>query len=966
MVPFNSVVSAGPYNSYIYTVDSTRCVNPSIIRLNNDVLVTAYSGSGADGYIKTIGISSNGSANTIIDTWVFDIGTVKDAKLSVRANLITIAYINLTQVCYIKTFTITDSGLIIKAFLDTYYFSYVSRIDDLMFLRYNNQIAITYTRSGESSYKAYNLFRVMTIDGNGIIESVYYEFAHVKTNGQTHNISSMCSVYAGSNYELILVATLFRYTALLSNMSIVVFNMTTTYTNIEKHYYNLSSVISSVSETYNNTELIKTNIGEFSTKFVFAYSHMDVLQYVNIITFEVLNTGVIGTDFYIYHYANTQPLGGLLKINDNSTAVEIALFSGATNSLYLWRINISKQTNLVLTQALVKAYSTGISLYYSVAIFSHIGVIVAINSRTSTGIAVSMFNFPNYDFTQDEYPGADEYSPMYCGYDMSLYNNVKQDDLINFFPSQWTGKNIEDQYMIPLTTTIQGVGILITALQYSYDSNIDNYFLNLNGFIVTADCIFEYNPGTYMVFWRTYAVLTNQKPTFAFRHEISMPGGAYWEYYINPSYSSTNLEFPKFSTSMEIFGDHVFNGNDYKYYSGELKSGLMMTFWYGEIHIENGTSPYNDMITTTKTDWIQYDNVPIIWQVNSAIYPYIIQVWHNGTQIINPYYPFPYNIPTGLWSGRNSYVPIKIGDYQFRLLYNGVKTKSVNISVTHSLQSDFIMYVYPNPCEFNKEFKIGYRYYPSDGAEGLITIDPARSIVYSDAQKFFVLTANTSGNLTWTGLANYWISMYKKVGSVYYSIPAVPDIYLSITDLLNPNTLNLDYYTKTIDAGTSFTQRYYGTHGYYGQNVYITLDNVIVGQNVGYSFYYSTTSEVSTDGAHIAKLVLQTVNGTIELANKTFTVIITPTGEGGEPSDPWTGILGDYKYVFAVGIVVMFLILPMTIASKLGVELPMIANLGSAGLGLAFCTLSGLLPLYVIFITVVAMVVGAVVIIFTR
>jgi hypothetical protein len=402
VIPQNAI--AGPYNSYIYPVDSTRGVNPSVIRLNNNVIVTVYSGSGGDGYIRTMGVSSNGSVNSIIDTWIFDIGIVKDAKISFRNNLIVIAYLNSSNELFIRTFRIYSSGNIAKTFLDTYHVSNYVRIDDLICLNYENQFTLTATKGGNGgNLNGRNGFHVININDNGIIVSVYLDWAHKKISGQTDNISSMCSSYIGSNYELILVATLFRYTALLSNISLVVFNVSDSQVT-HKYYYNKSSVISSSGVTYNNTELIKTSIGEFSNKFVFAYSHFDITVYISIITFEVLNNGIIGTDFYIYHYSSTQTISGLLKINETSTAIEIALFSGSTNNLYLYRINISKETNLVLTGVPVKAYYIGISLFYSVATFSHTGVIIAIICRTTNSIALSMFNFPNYDFTQEEQP----------------------------------------------------------------------------------------------------------------------------------------------------------------------------------------------------------------------------------------------------------------------------------------------------------------------------------------------------------------------------------------------------------------------------------------------------------------------------------------------------------------------------------------------------------------------------------
>jgi hypothetical protein len=111
--------------------------------------------------------------------------------------------------------------------------------------------------------------------------------------------------------------------------------------------------------------------------------------------------------------------------------------------------------------------------------------------------------------------------------------------------------------------------------------------------------------------------------------------------------------------------------------------------------------------------------------------------------------------------------------------------------------------------------------------------------------------------------------------------------------------------------------------------------------------------------------VVITTNGTRLLAETSFTVTDIPSG-GGTEQDQFDLLFGPYKFVFAIGIIIMFVIMPMVVASRLGMELPMMVNLASGALGMSFVVLAGLIPQWVVFFTVVAMVSGGIIYVFMR
>jgi hypothetical protein len=312
------------------------------------------------------------------------------------------------------------------------------------------------------------------------------------------------------------------------------------------------------------------------------------------------------------------------------------------------------------------------------------------------------------------------------------------------------------------------------------------------------------------------------------------------------------------------------------------------------------------------------------------------------------------------------YVPKNIGQYQFRLYRNSIKIcTSPNITVSMPANSNYIISAYPNPYPYNTRFSIFYRYYNPTGYNGLLMIGTTSMMTSTnDSLKYYYITSNTSDTIIYPGEGyggtnNYYAMLFfSSDGSSYYF---ADEVYIEL--LPTGITLNVLPGNGKLNKDGVINETISGQHSYKGWDVYVMLNEENLG-NVGNNYMYSVKKELTIAQTYEAILLLSTMNGTIELKSSIFS--ITPYDGIIETQSYWDALFCDYKYVFAFGIVIMFLFLPMTIASRLGMELPMIVNLGTGALALAFCISVGLLEMWVAFLVTVTMVVGALIVIFTR
>jgi hypothetical protein len=540
-----------------------------------------------------------------------------------------------------------------------------------------------------------------------------------------------------------------------------------------------------------------------------------------------------------------------------------------------------------------------------------------------------------------------------CGFDPSLYQTNSIGILDAAYFSSY--KYLESWYHIPVTTTLFGVSLSVSNLHYLYAPTLSEYTLKINGVEVgNPECMavvdsFPLQGDVYGLFWNVTVTIDNEPVLFEFYHSTALPTSPpyYWDVFRaeSPFYFEKTLQH-----SNSGLYDGVYNG------ASPFTMYPVIRFYYNTFSFENETSPYSDLVTSSKTTFNTWETVPVYYFISDYTYTNTLQLWHNGTQMTTQGYP--YTISSGDFNGELSFLPFQIGSYQFRLVRNSIVRSSFNFTVSYPADTDFILSPYPNPCMFNTPVSIFYRYYPDDGAEGFIGVSEfSDTSNTSSFDEFWTLAANTTGNKSFIPQTPTYVSLWKKTGSTYYRVAIV---YLRMISPFD-NTINAQYQSIILtDAYPSVNQRIYGTQNVQGFNTFIRLNGKVL-QDVTDTSFYSLYTTITKAGLYTAELCMTTVNGTVVLASVNFTVtssIGVGTGGGAEAFSP------ELKALFGICFVIVSVCVPLMISVKYHVNVPTFVYVIFMAFGIGLGTKLGFLDLWLVFLFVVALVAGAVYTIF--
>jgi len=548
-------------------------------------------------------------------------------------------------------------------------------------------------------------------------------------------------------------------------------------------------------------------------------------------------------------------------------------------------------------------------------------------------------------------------STVICGYDVSAFDDEKSLPYTNPSYTRSSLGNgyqvIETYYGIPSTTVVLGVSLLISASQYSFSGSVANYDLKINGVEIGAPlCIDQYGrEDTYRVFWSCSEAVSGSGVLFEFKNSVPyFPGGPYWVSLPVDTIASGGWNYGKYSSG---FFNGVYDGNSFVLgVSTPLE--FQMTFWCSSFIFENITSPYNDLVTCPKTIYDTFDTIPLFYFISDFTYANTIQLWRNGSQLTSQ--KFPLAVQTGDFNGESSYTSFHSGKYQFRLIRNTFVKSTFNVTVTDPVDMNFVLAVYPNPCEFNTLVSIGYRFYPVDGADGFIGVSEfADTGNYSDFEHAWSISANVSGNYTFYPQTNMYVSLWKKTGSSYILMKIK---YLKMLSLFD-NTINVGYKSIQLsDAVPSVSQRIYGTQVVQGFNTFVRMNSKIL-QYVTDTPFYNVYVDMSKSGNYNVELCMETANGSKVLCSVNFTV--SPPSTGGDAAETFPP---EMKLLFGICCILVAVSCPLMISVKYHVAVPTFVYVVFMAFGIGIGTVLGFLELWLVFLFVVALVAGAVFTIF--
>lgn len=175
-----------------------------LCHISGDVYAIAYRGPGDDGWLCTLSISSAGTVSgSVIDTLEFDTGVcVEPSMVNARDNFFAIAYSGPGADGWLKIVTIADNGAITDPPVDSYEFDPVLGTNPWLYSMGEGYIALTYIRSGGTLW-AYTFL----VDAAGSVNATVLDSAQISIQICTFSILLNLSgdyclvVYAGPDYD---------------------------------------------------------------------------------------------------------------------------------------------------------------------------------------------------------------------------------------------------------------------------------------------------------------------------------------------------------------------------------------------------------------------------------------------------------------------------------------------------------------------------------------------------------------------------------------------------------------------------------------------------------------------------------------------------------------------------------------------------------------------------------------------
>lgn len=531
-----------------------------------------------------------------------------------------------------------------------------------------------------------------------------------------------------------------------------------------------------------------------------------------------------------------------------------------------------------------------------------------------------------------------------CGYDNDDYSYYGE--YIIGTPIS-AGKFLEIEYSKTSSMNIKYFELFVSSSTVAAAGQTSDYYLKVNGDAIgAADCISIINDDWYRILWNVSYLNIEQKILF----EVSC---------------TSVMAISRLSFDVDEDGDTSYSyHNSFSLwegvYSGTKKNYDVSYRLYYESYnmtFDNEISPYNDLITSTDTEFFTFDVVPIYYFISDYTYENTIEIWRNGVELDEQ--GFPYVVKTGEFSEEVSFFLFHNGSYQLRLMRNAVLRSSFNFTVTDPVDIDFILSVYPNPSDFNEETTIFYRFYPDDGEDGFIGISEfSTTSNYSSFDETWIISANTTGNKTFYPQTDVFVSLWKRSGSSFYRVKIVLLRQVSIFD----NSISVVYSLFELSTeNPSFIQTISGFNAVNRFSVVVRLNGKMVQDVTGQSFY-SYSTRISKAGNYKAELCMETMNGSVVLCYVNFSVTGVsniPPGGGTDETFP-----SEMKLLFGICCILVAVSCPLMISVKYHVAVPTFVYVVFMAFGIGIGTVLGFLELWLVFLFVVALVAGAVFTIF--
>jgi len=149
-----------------YEFESTRCYSLSMVRVSANVFAIIYDGIDSDGFLLTFEIADNGTMVTpFVDSWEFDTDKASGPEIiHVSGHVFAIVYQDLWSDGWIKTVTIADNGTITKSFINTLEYEITESSSHKIMRVTGFVFAVMYAGADKDGY-----IKTFTITDDGVI-----------------------------------------------------------------------------------------------------------------------------------------------------------------------------------------------------------------------------------------------------------------------------------------------------------------------------------------------------------------------------------------------------------------------------------------------------------------------------------------------------------------------------------------------------------------------------------------------------------------------------------------------------------------------------------------------------------------------------------------------------------------------------------------------------------------------------
>ncbi|MFA6130876.1 MAG: hypothetical protein WC730_01275 [Patescibacteria group bacterium] len=184
-----SMTTLTSVDSYATGVNASH---PNMVHVSGNVYAYAFSGSGNDGFISTVTISPTGAiTKSIIDTFEYDTVDGYDPDLMyISGNIYAVAYRGSGNDGWVATVTISTAGVITKTVIDTLEWDTANGYEPDIFLVSGNVYGVAYRGTGSAG-----IVKTFTIDTAGNIGAAVIDTLTFDATGNTPFVLSVGAGY---------------------------------------------------------------------------------------------------------------------------------------------------------------------------------------------------------------------------------------------------------------------------------------------------------------------------------------------------------------------------------------------------------------------------------------------------------------------------------------------------------------------------------------------------------------------------------------------------------------------------------------------------------------------------------------------------------------------------------------------------------------------------------------------------